>query len=82
MIAQAGTHEPPAPDTERLVGPALLFAFSLAAVGAGAGRALTTTYLPVLLERIDDSPSLIGAVMTVTSGLMPRIHPVQRSVAA
>ena len=24
----------------------------------------------------------IGAVMTVISGLMPRIHPVQRSVAA
>ena len=39
-----------------LGGPALLFAFSLAAVGAGAGRALTTTYLPVLLERIDDAP--------------------------
>jgi dolichol-phosphate mannosyltransferase len=51
----------------RLGGPALLFAFSLAAVGAGAGRALTTTYLPVLLERIDDAPSLIGAVMTVNA---------------
>ena len=36
-------------------------------VGAGAGRALTTTYLPVLLERIDDSPSLIGVVMTVNA---------------
>ena len=47
--------------------PALLIAFSLAAVGAGAGRALTTTYLPVLLERIEDSPSLIGAVMTVNA---------------
>ena len=41
--------------------------FSLAAVGAGAGRALTTTYLPVLLERIDDAPTLIGAVMTVNA---------------
>jgi membrane-associated phospholipid phosphatase/MFS family permease len=51
----------------RLGGPALLFAFSLAAVGAGAGRALTTTYLPVLLERIDDAPTLIGAVMTVNA---------------
>jgi membrane-associated phospholipid phosphatase/MFS family permease len=51
----------------RLGTPALLFAFSLAAVGAGAGRALTTTYLPVLLERIDDAPSLIGAVMTVNA---------------
>ena len=48
-------------------GRALLVAFSLAAVGAGAGRALTTTYLPVLLERIQDSPSLIGAVMTVNA---------------
>jgi membrane-associated phospholipid phosphatase/MFS family permease len=47
--------------------PALLVAFSLAAVGAGAGRALTTTYLPVLLERIQDAPSLIGAVMTVNA---------------
>ncbi|HEV3378996.1 MAG TPA: MFS transporter, partial [Thermoleophilaceae bacterium] len=51
----------------RLGGPALLFAFSLAAVGAGAGRALTTTYLPLLLERINDAPSLIGAVMTVNA---------------
>src|SRR5829696_6095970 len=56
-----------APADVRLGGPARLFAFSLAAVGAGAGRALTTTYLPVLLERIDDAPSLIGAVMTVNA---------------
>jgi membrane-associated phospholipid phosphatase/MFS family permease len=45
----------------------LLFAFALAAVGAGAARALTTTYLPVLLERIEDSPSLIGVVMMVNA---------------
>ena len=51
----------------RLGGPTLLFAFSLAAVGAGAGRALTTTYLPVLLEEIDKAPTLIGAVMTVNA---------------
>ena len=50
----------------RVASAALLVLFSLAAVGAGAGRALTTTYLPVLLERIEDAPSLIGAVMTVT----------------
>jgi membrane-associated phospholipid phosphatase/MFS family permease len=56
-----------APDAVRLGGPVLLFAFSLAALGAGAGRALTTTYLPVLLERIHDAPSLIGAVMTVNA---------------
>jgi MFS family permease len=51
----------------RLGGKGLLFAFALAAVGAGAGRALTTTYLPVLLERIEDSPSLIGVVMMVNA---------------
>jgi membrane-associated phospholipid phosphatase/MFS family permease len=45
----------------------MLFAFALAAVGAGAGRALTTTYLPVLLERIEDAPSLIGVVMMVNA---------------
>jgi membrane-associated phospholipid phosphatase/MFS family permease len=56
-----------APDSARLGRPALLIAFSLAAVGAGTARALTTTYLPVLLERIEDAPSLIGAVMTVNA---------------
>ena len=61
-----------APEGARLGSPALLLVFSLAAVGAGTARALTTTYLPVLLERIDDAPSLIGAVMTVNaaSGLL------------
>jgi membrane-associated phospholipid phosphatase/MFS family permease len=49
------------------LGPVLLAAFSLAAVGAGAARALTTTYLPVLLEKIDDEATLIGAVMTVNA---------------
>jgi membrane-associated phospholipid phosphatase/MFS family permease len=49
------------------LGKVLLVAFSLAALGAGAGRALTTTYLPVLLERIDDEATLIGAVMTVNA---------------
>ena len=67
-----GRASPVARDTRvpaevRLGGPAVLFAFSLAAVGAGAGRALTTTYLPLLLERIDDAPTLIGAVMTVNA---------------
>jgi membrane-associated phospholipid phosphatase/MFS family permease len=51
----------------RLGGRRLLFAFALAAVGAGAGRALTTTYLPVLLERIEDAPTLIGVVMMVNA---------------
>jgi MFS family permease/membrane-associated phospholipid phosphatase len=44
-----------------------LLAFSLAAAGAGAARALTTSYLPVLLERIHDAPTLIGLVMTVNA---------------
>jgi MFS family permease len=44
-----------------------LLAFAAAAVGAGVGRAITTTYLPVLLERIDDNPGLIGMVMLVNA---------------
>jgi membrane-associated phospholipid phosphatase/MFS family permease len=53
--------------TSRLGGRRVLVAFALAAVGAGAGRALTTTYLPVLLERIEDAPFLIGLVMMVNA---------------
>ncbi len=64
MIAQSISH---APSRSALDGSAVLVVFSLAAVGAGAGRALTTTYLPVLLERIQDAPSLIGVVMTVNA---------------
>lgn len=44
-----------------------LTAFALIAVGAGAARALTTTYLPVLLERIERAPGLIGLVMLVNA---------------
>jgi membrane-associated phospholipid phosphatase len=54
-------------DRARLGSRRLLVAFSLAAVGAGTARALTTTYLPVMLERIDDAPTLIGAVMSVNA---------------
>ena len=43
-------------------------AFAAAAVGAGAGRAVTTTYLPVLLDRIESAPGLIGLVMLVNAG--------------
>ena len=46
---------------------AFLLVFSLAAAGAGVARALTTTYLPVLLERIDDEAYLIGGLMTVNA---------------
>ena len=45
-----------------------LVAFAAAAVAAGTGRAITTTYLPVLLDRIDSSPGLIGVVMLVNAG--------------
>jgi membrane-associated phospholipid phosphatase len=49
-------------------GSAYVIAFAAAAVGAGAGRAVTTTYLPVLLDRIDNAPGLIGLVMLVNAG--------------
>ena len=42
-------------------------AFAAAALAAGLGRAVTTTYLPLLLERIDDAPALIGMVMLVNA---------------
>ena len=44
-----------------------LVAFSAVAVGAGLGRALVTTYLPVLLDRIEHAPGLIGTVMLVNT---------------
>ncbi|HEX2085059.1 MAG TPA: MFS transporter [Solirubrobacteraceae bacterium] len=44
-----------------------LAAFSAVAVGLGAARALTTTYVPVLLKDIEDNPGLIGAVMMVNA---------------
>ena len=52
----------------RLRGSTYLIVFAAAAVGAGAARAVTTTYLPVLLDRIDDAPGLIGLVMLVNAG--------------
>jgi membrane-associated phospholipid phosphatase/predicted MFS family arabinose efflux permease len=57
------------PSVRRLRLPRLPFmiAFAAAAVGAGVGRAITTSYLPVLLERIDDNPGLIGVVMLVNA---------------
>jgi membrane-associated phospholipid phosphatase len=45
-----------------------LVAFAAAAAGAGLARAVTTTYLPVLLDRIANAPALIGAVMLVNAG--------------
>ncbi len=46
---------------------AFLAAFAAVAVGLGAARALTTGYLPVLLDRIAHRPGLIGAVMLVNA---------------
>ena len=46
---------------------AFLVAFGLAEVGVGLARAATTTYVPVLLDRISESPALIGAVMLVNA---------------
>ena len=44
-----------------------LVVFAAAALGAGLGRGLTTSYLPYLLNRIDDAPGLIGVVMLVNA---------------
>jgi dolichol-phosphate mannosyltransferase len=58
----------PARRPERVAaGLALLVSFSAVAVGLGAARAMTTAYVPVLLERIADRPALIGAVMLVNA---------------
>src|SRR3990170_1875251 len=46
---------------------AALWAFVTVAVALGAARAVTTTYVTVLLERIADKPGLIGAVMLVNA---------------
>lgn len=44
---------------------AVLTGFTAVALGAGLGRGVLTTYLPVLLSRIRDAPGLIGTVMLV-----------------
>ncbi len=44
-----------------------LVVFSAAALGAGLGRAVVTSYLPYLLNRIEDAPGLIGTVMLVNA---------------
>ncbi len=44
-----------------------IVAFAAAAVAAGLARAVTTTYLPLLLDRIADAPGLIGMVMLVNA---------------
>jgi MFS family permease len=49
-------------------GFAYLLVFAAAAVGAGLVRTVATTYLPLLLADIRESPALIGVVMMVNSG--------------
>jgi membrane-associated phospholipid phosphatase/Na+/melibiose symporter-like transporter len=44
-----------------------LLVFGAATLGAGLGRAVTTSYLPVLLDRIEDAPGKIGTVMLVNA---------------
>ena len=54
------------PRSRRLRTP-FIVAFAAAALAAGLGRAVMTTYLPYLLERIEDAPGLIGMVMLVNA---------------
>jgi MFS family permease len=44
-----------------------LAAFAAAALAAGLGRAVVTSYLPLLLHEIRDAPGLIGTVMLVNA---------------
>src|SRR5918995_5670508 len=46
-------------------GTLALVAFAAAALAAGLGRAVVTTYLPVLLADIRNAPGLIGTAMLV-----------------
>ena len=48
-------------------GIAALVVFAAAALGAGLGRAVLTSYLPVLLDQIDTQPGVIGTVMLVNA---------------
>ncbi|HSL65468.1 MAG TPA: MFS transporter [Gaiellaceae bacterium] len=65
-IAAAQPFAPAAPRAARLALLPLV-AFSAAAVGAGLARAVTTTYLPLLLNEIESAPGLIGTVMLVNA---------------
>jgi MFS family permease len=57
----------PVSASSRRTASVALWAFATVAVALGAARAVTTTYVPVLLERIADRPGLIGAVMLVNA---------------
>lgn len=55
------------PGALRRLGTVSLIAFAAAALAAGLGRAVTTTYLPVLLDHIGTSAGVIGTVMLVNA---------------
>jgi MFS family permease len=66
MSTMAWTIRLEGPRSRRLQMP-FIVAFAAAALAAGIGRAVMTTYLPYLLERIQDAPGLIGMVMLVNA---------------
>jgi MFS transporter, DHA1 family, tetracycline resistance protein len=66
MSAMAWSMRLERPRSRRLRTP-FIVAFAAAALAAGLGRAVTTKYLPHLLERIADAPGLIGMVMLVNA---------------
>ena len=67
MSAVAASPSGSSPSAHRRFRLPFMVAFAAAAAGAGLGRAVTTTYLPVLLDRIANAPALIGAVMLVNA---------------
>jgi membrane-associated phospholipid phosphatase len=66
-MSAAAENLSPAPTATRVVPLPYLLVFGAAALGAGLGRAVTTSYLPVLLDRIEDAPGKIGTVMLVNA---------------
>ncbi|CAA9498753.1 MAG: hypothetical protein AVDCRST_MAG67-1708 [uncultured Solirubrobacteraceae bacterium] len=74
------------------VGLAFLLSFSAVAVGLGAARAATTSYVPVLLDEIAERPGLIGLAMLSNAvagffvplavGLYADRHPSRRPLIA
>ncbi len=67
MTAVAATVDVAARPSARRLALLPLVAFAAAAAGAGLARAVTTTYLPLLLNEIEDEPGLIGTVMLVNA---------------
>lgn len=69
LALRAPAAEPPAGDggdgapLTAQVGVAFLLSFAAVAVGLGAARAATTSYVPVLLDEMSQRPGLIGVAM-------------------